>query len=181
MTHFKDVAAIDEIACEEYGFMLEDKAITIEDKAVEAYKTANDKAIELNIKNEWQQKTLEALNRLRSDDFPMDNTPLESPLSGNVYAQGFYRIDGGAPFLKTVMNEASAEEAEIIEEPVEGEDAAQEQGAQEGQDEATEEADTDGSDGPGDAVDDEADPVDEAALGEIDDDSDDAFDDDEDK
>ena len=175
----KDVAKIDEIACEEYALMLEDRAYTIEDKAVEAYRTANDKAQELALKNEWQQKTLEALNRLRPDDFPIDNTPLAMPTSGNVYAQDFIRVDGGAPFLREVMSVAEPEEEEP-EEAAEAEGAedgaAEEPGAADGEESSLEgEASSEGQAAPteqqseAEAAEPEAPPVDEAAPGEVED------------
>ncbi|MBL91073.1 MAG: hypothetical protein CMH56_04575 [Myxococcales bacterium] len=181
----KDIARIDEIACEEYALMLEDRAYTIEDKAVEAYRTANDKAQELSLKNEWQQKTLEALNRLRPDDFPIDNTPLSRPTSGNVYAQDFIRMDGGAPYLREVMSVAETEEEDMEEEASEGaegpgdgeEDGPGEEGLGDGNEETSEtEAPTEeaGEEAevaaePETPVDSEPEPVDESAPGELED------------
>lgn len=95
-----DIRRIDPIACDEYRVVLEDQAYAVEEKAVEAYRVAYERARELKVSNEWTKRTLEALNRLRQADFPIDKEPIEVPSLGEVYDLGFVLPDGGAHELQ---------------------------------------------------------------------------------
>lgn len=97
-----DVRRLDpEIACDEYQNAIEDRAAAVEEKAVEAYKTANAKALELRITNQWTRKTLEALNLLRPDEFPIDKEPLVRVTStASMPTVAPVLPDGGAGELK---------------------------------------------------------------------------------
>ena len=95
----KDIRRIDEIACDEYANVLEDKAFAVEEKAVEAYRTAYERARELKINNQWTRRTLEALNRLRPE-FAIDKEPIGEAAYGEVYNLGYVLPDGGAALMK---------------------------------------------------------------------------------
>jgi tetratricopeptide (TPR) repeat protein len=91
-----------EVACDEYRNLIEDKAFAVEEKAVQAYKTAYDKAIELRLTNNWTKKTREALNLLRPAEYPIDKEPLAKPPRGPALSGGSILPDGGAGALKIV-------------------------------------------------------------------------------
>ncbi len=95
-----DIKRIDPIACDEYRTVLEDKAYAVEEKAVEAYRVAYEKSKELKISNEWTKRTLDALNLLRSSEFPIDKEPLVAPKRADIYRLGMVLPDGGAQELK---------------------------------------------------------------------------------
>jgi len=98
-----DVKRIDEIACDEYRTLLEEKAYVVEEKAIEAYRVAYDRSRELKITNEWTKRTLEALNLLRSSEYPIDKTPIATPArSAEVYRLGLVQRDGGSQELKAI-------------------------------------------------------------------------------
>ena len=97
-----DIRRIDEIACDEYKVVLEDQAFAVEEKAVQAYRTAYERALELKLTNEWTKKTLEALNLLRPAEFPINKDPLTKPLVGDVYSMGLVYENGGAQQLLQV-------------------------------------------------------------------------------
>mgnify|MGYP000450797674 CR=1 FL=1 len=96
-----DIRRIDEIACDEYKVVLEDQAFAVEDKAVEAYRTAYERAIELKLTNDWTKRTLEALNLLRPAEFSIDKEPMVQPAAPGRYSLGPVLPDGGAPQLKS--------------------------------------------------------------------------------
>lgn len=89
-----------EIACDEYRNAIEDQAFAVEEKAVEAYKTALSKSRELHIQNDWTRKTLLALNLLRPADFPIDKEPLARPAKGATMPISPVLPDGGAGEIK---------------------------------------------------------------------------------
>jgi cellulose synthase operon protein C len=91
-----------DVACDEYRNLIEDQAFAVENKAVEAYKTAHNKALELRLTNAWTRRTLEALNLLRPQEFPIDKEPLHKPARGESTAVGAALPDGGAGQLKAV-------------------------------------------------------------------------------
>ena len=97
-----DIKRIDEIACDEYKVALEDKALAVEEKAVEAYRVAYERAKELKIRNEWTLRTLEALNRLRSSEYPIDKEPLVTQEGAGVHSLGFVFPNGGAQLLQAL-------------------------------------------------------------------------------
>lgn len=101
-----DIKRIDEFACDEYKIALEDKALAVEEKAVEAFRLAFDRAQELKLRNEWTQKTLEALNRLRPSDYPIDKEPISAPESGGSHSLGFVLPNGGAQRLQSLSGSA---------------------------------------------------------------------------
>jgi len=55
----------------EYRVAIEEKAGTVEDKAVQAYETTINRARELQVANTWTQQTLVALNKLRRKAWPL--------------------------------------------------------------------------------------------------------------
>lgn len=79
-------ATVDEV-CDEYRFLLEDRAVNLEDKAVEAYETTITRARELQVANPWTKKTLVQLNKLRRKLWPLqkdakfyiDDVAVEAP------------------------------------------------------------------------------------------------------
>jgi TolA-binding protein len=91
----RDIKRIDPLACDEYRNVLEDKAFAVEEKAVEAYRTAYERARALKLNNDWTRRTLEALNRLRPE-FAIDKEPLGEAGTGEVYNLGYVLPDGGA-------------------------------------------------------------------------------------
>ncbi|OGR11170.1 MAG: hypothetical protein A2341_27145 [Deltaproteobacteria bacterium RIFOXYB12_FULL_58_9] len=60
-----------EEVCDQYKVALEDKAITIEDKAVSAFETTISRAREFQVANKWTKRTLVALNKLRRREWPL--------------------------------------------------------------------------------------------------------------
>ncbi len=97
-----DIRRIDEIACDEYKIVLEDQAFAVEEKAVQAYRTAYERALELKLTNKWTKQTLEALNLLRPAEFPINKEPLTQPTTGDVYSMGMVYENGGAQQLLQV-------------------------------------------------------------------------------
>ena len=95
-------------ACDEYRNLVEDQAIAVEEKAVNAYKVAYDKAAELRLTNEWTKRTLEALNLLRPDEYPIDKEPVTKPARGESHPLGYVLPDGGLKELKAVGGDAKA-------------------------------------------------------------------------
>lgn len=91
-----------EVACDEYRNLIEDRAFAVEEKAVEAYRTALNKAKELRLQNVWTRRTLEAANLLRPQEFPIDKEPISRPVKGGTAPIGPALPDGGAPTLKAV-------------------------------------------------------------------------------
>ncbi|MEZ4272874.1 MAG: tetratricopeptide repeat protein [Myxococcota bacterium] len=57
--------------CDEYRILLEEKAATLEDKAVERYEVAVEKGREFQVVNDWTKQTLVALNKLRRKQWPL--------------------------------------------------------------------------------------------------------------
>ena len=57
--------------CDEYRIVLEERSVSIEDKAVEAFETTITRARELQVINEWTKQTLVALNKLRRGEWPL--------------------------------------------------------------------------------------------------------------
>jgi TolA-binding protein len=86
----------DDIACDEYRNAIEDRANAVEGKAIDAYQTAYAKAQELRISNQWTKRTLEALNVLRPNDYPIDKEPLTRPADAALAVIGPVLPDGGA-------------------------------------------------------------------------------------
>lgn len=97
-----DIRRIDEIACDEYKIVLEDQAFAVEEKAVQAYRAAYERALELKLTNKWTKQTLEALNLLRPAEFPINKEPLTKPNTGDVYSMGLVYENGGAQQLLQV-------------------------------------------------------------------------------
>ena len=92
-----------DIGCDEYANAIEDKAFAVEEKAVENYKVAYDKAKEFKLTNMWTKKTLEALNLLRPQDYPIDKDPLAKPGEEPVDdGLGYALPNGGADELKAL-------------------------------------------------------------------------------
>lgn len=81
---------------------LEDKALAVEEKAVERYRIAYERSRELRIQNEWTQRTLEALNRLRQAEYPIDKKPLVDRSVGGTYSLDLVLPNGGAQLLQSM-------------------------------------------------------------------------------
>ncbi len=117
-----DVRKIDEIACDEYISLLEDKAYAIEEKAVNAYRIAHEKALEFKLSNQWTKKTLEALNLLRPADYPIEKDTLNSISERNIYSLQPVLRNGGADALEILRTRSmvnavqDSEEEESVEE-----------------------------------------------------------------
>ncbi len=103
----RDLDMTVEEVCEEYVALLEEQAISIEDKAVAAYELTINKSREFQIANEWSRKTVAALNRLR---------PMEWPLQKDAK----FFLDGEAVETPQLMN-ASGEKLEAPKEKKEAE------------------------------------------------------------
>ncbi|MDP7040807.1 MAG: tetratricopeptide repeat protein [Myxococcota bacterium] len=67
----KQMDATVEEVCDEYKVLLEEKAATIEDKAVMAFETTINKAREFQVVNIWTKRTLEELSKLRPKMWPV--------------------------------------------------------------------------------------------------------------
>ena len=67
----RDLGMTGEEVCEEYVALLEEQAMSIEDKAVMAYEITINRAREFQIANRWTKKTLIALNKLRKSEWPL--------------------------------------------------------------------------------------------------------------
>jgi cellulose synthase operon protein C len=67
----RSIGVTPEEVCDEYAFLLEEKAVALEDKAVEAFETTLNKAREFQVANDWTKKTLLALNKLRAKLWPL--------------------------------------------------------------------------------------------------------------
>ncbi|MDP2340727.1 MAG: tetratricopeptide repeat protein [Deltaproteobacteria bacterium] len=65
-----------EEGCDAYRSALDEKAFSLEEKAVEHYKAAVDKSREIHISNAWTKKALAALNLLRGSEYPIDDDAL---------------------------------------------------------------------------------------------------------
>lgn len=92
-----------DIGCDEYANAVEDNAYNVSQKAIANYKVAYDKAAEFKLTNVWTKKTLEALNLLSPDAYPIDKTPLSDVGTGVVQnGLGLTLPDGGAPDVKAL-------------------------------------------------------------------------------
>jgi tetratricopeptide (TPR) repeat protein len=56
---------------EEYRVLIEEQAVPLEDKAVDAYKRTIAEAKKAGVANEWTKRTLRSLNKLRKKEFPL--------------------------------------------------------------------------------------------------------------
>jgi hypothetical protein len=56
---------------EEYRALLEEQAVPLEDKAVDAYKRTIAEAKKSGMADEWTKRTLRSLNKLRKKEFPL--------------------------------------------------------------------------------------------------------------
>jgi tetratricopeptide (TPR) repeat protein len=75
-----DVEKIDESACDEYQSLLEDKAMVLEGKAIDAFKLTLEKSALTPDATEWSFAAQDALHNLRPNDFPMSVRPLTQPI-----------------------------------------------------------------------------------------------------
>lgn len=65
----KDVADIDEAACDEYASLLEDKAFILEKKAIDSYQLVIDQSKQVIGSSEWVLKAKSALYRMKPSDY----------------------------------------------------------------------------------------------------------------
>lgn len=85
----RDVAVVDEFACDEYRVLLEDKAAVLEEKALGAYKQAYDIAMTAyDAPPELVINILSGLNRLRPGEYQRVGNLIEQPQTGAFYGQG---------------------------------------------------------------------------------------------
>lgn len=85
----RDVAAVDEYACDEYTVLLEDKAAVLEGKALDAYRQAYDIAMTAyDSPPDLVSNILAGLNRLRPGEYQRVGNLIEQPKTGAVYGQG---------------------------------------------------------------------------------------------
>lgn len=75
---------------DEYQTQLEDYAVPLEDKAVEKYEFAYQKAREFRLTNDWTKKILQALNRYKPADYPLFKEERREPSVRALSAQGLY-------------------------------------------------------------------------------------------
>lgn len=66
-----EVAKLGAEFVEEYRVLIEQQAVPLEDKAVEAYKRTIAEAKKGGVANEWTKSTLRSLNKLRKKEFPL--------------------------------------------------------------------------------------------------------------
>lgn len=91
----KDVAAIDEFACDEYLVLLEDKAAVLEEKALDTYKQAYDIALTAyDAPPNLMDNILAGLNRLRPGEYKHIGNLIEKPYMGELYGSGRMLSDG---------------------------------------------------------------------------------------
>jgi hypothetical protein len=67
----KEMDVSEEEVCDEYRVLLEEKAASIEDKAVAALETTVTKSREFQVVNEWSQEALRVLSVLRPSSWPL--------------------------------------------------------------------------------------------------------------
>ncbi len=85
----RDVAAVDEYACDEYMVLLEDKAAVLEEKALGAYKQAYEIAMtSYDAPPELVTNILAGLNRLRPGEYQRVGNLIEQPVTGAIFGQG---------------------------------------------------------------------------------------------
>jgi tetratricopeptide (TPR) repeat protein len=92
-----------DIGCDEYANAVEDNAFNVSQKAIANFQVAYDKAREFKLTNVWTKKTLEDLNLLNPESYPIDKSPL-APVADAVVDDGLGLVlpDGGAPDLKAL-------------------------------------------------------------------------------
>ena len=92
-----------DIGCDEYANAVEDNAFNVSQKAIANFQVAYDKAKELKLTNVWTKRTLEDLNLLNPEKYPIDKEPLAPAADGTVDdGLGLVLPDGGAPELKAL-------------------------------------------------------------------------------
>lgn len=92
-----------DIGCDEYANAVEDNAFNVSQKAIANFQVANEKAKEFKLSNVWTKKTLEDLNLLNPEQYPIDKEPLAPVADGAVDdGLGLVLSDGGAPELKAL-------------------------------------------------------------------------------
>lgn len=85
----RDVAAVDEYACDEYMVLLEDKSAVLEEKALSAYQQAYEIGMSAyDAPPELVDRVQVALNRLKPGKYQRVGNVVEKPLWGAYYGQG---------------------------------------------------------------------------------------------
>lgn len=85
----RDVASVDEFACDEYIVLLEDKAAVLEEKALSAYKQAYEIAMSAyDAPADLVDNILLGLNRLRPGEYKRVGSLIEKHEIGQVYGRG---------------------------------------------------------------------------------------------
>lgn len=85
----KDVAVVDEYACDEYMVLLEDKAAVLEEKSLSAYKQAYEIAMSAyDAPPDLVNNILAGLNRLRPGEYKPVGNLIEQPSVSAVYGLG---------------------------------------------------------------------------------------------
>lgn len=85
----RDVASVDEFACDEYMVLLEDKAAVLEEKALGGYKQAYDIAMSAyDAPPDLISNILAGLNRLRPGEYQRVGNLIEQPETGALNGQG---------------------------------------------------------------------------------------------
>lgn len=91
----RDVASIDDFACDEYLVLLEDKAAILEEKALNAYKQSYEIAITAyDAPPELVNNILAGLKTLKPNDYQQVGNLIESPETGAVSGLGKMLSDG---------------------------------------------------------------------------------------
>lgn len=85
----RDVASVDEFACDEYMVLLEDKAAVLEKKALDAYLQAYEIAMTAyDSPPDLVTNILSGLNRLRPGEYQRVGNLIEQPKTGEIFGQG---------------------------------------------------------------------------------------------
>ncbi len=96
-----------ETNCDEYASLLEDKAIVLEKKALDAYQLAIDRSSKVAGGSEWVLKAKSALYRMRPTEYPPAEALLEEPVIGLNYTYALLNdSDAEYQLLRGKLNEA---------------------------------------------------------------------------
>ncbi len=98
-----------EEVCDEYKIVLEEQAVNVEDKAVLAFEITVNKAREFQIVNEWSERTLVQLNRLRREIWPLQKEAKSFIDPGVVEAAPMLKRDGSLAGPRSELQLAPAD------------------------------------------------------------------------
>ncbi|MCA9507614.1 MAG: tetratricopeptide repeat protein [Myxococcales bacterium] len=124
----RDVAVIDDFACDEYIVLLEDRAVILEDKAVSADAQAYEIALEAyDAPSQMINKIQVALNRLKPGKYPRIGDVIEKPVWGEIIGKGRMLSTGRMAFeLHQAEKDPDVEKAVEIPQPQNNEEKVEE-------------------------------------------------------